>query len=365
MSDPSKLQEELAQAAAAGNFLACLDDHVADWRELAAAVVSLHNAGTVDVITEFQSIASDPTPRFFTLSHILGTALPKLEAEPVAVANCVEHLTKLGGNDMAAGNLLQPFLEYIAVNQDRVDAIQEAAAGQPDRFVSSLYCTLRAQFRLDPKAAYQQVEACAQDGHSEVRRIAFWALGSFEALADGERMVALLEAHVQTEEEDNVLRAIVVAAGALAAADQQSARMAEVVSTACSRGSLLTMHGVAEVLFQQAKRLPPAFVSCVLLLMQGLSPDSARTLDSLDMALGHLLRKPRYTGVGDPGARRTSAKQLTGIGAALSRDSPIRWLPSNLRGRPWHAPVSDHSLVPTHRSRAMRGHLRTDREDGR
>lgn len=154
------LRDQLLAASDEGEFLLLIYKASLDNRHsndtFTEELAKLHNEGSVDVISAFRSLQNNPDTGvdFWLTRHMLEKVLPKLDAPILQVMECVLHLVKEAGQDMAAGTLISPFIDFCAAHTSRPEEALKLIKEFIDKYVAFLGSTLIAGARGHPYAKW-------------------------------------------------------------------------------------------------------------------------------------------------------------------------------------------------------------------
>lgn len=296
------LRKDLVVAFQEGNFLQVVYDkskgeHENRYDDLAAELASIHNDGLLDVIAGFKTLQYKPDVGcdFFLTRHILEKALPKINAPVKPVMECVLHLVKEAGQDLAAGTTFSPFIDFCASEPSRPKeslALIEASIAQ---FVLLLPYAVAAGARIDAK--YYLNEAIRLTGHEniEIRIGAIFSLGIIQYpqgtdLCD--TAFACLESSVSKETDDRLLYNLIKSAFIVYKYNKsQVERVCDIINCALSKGGDFALHAASELFGFDFNEIPEILLDALLVHLLRVKPASNRTLDKIDYGLAKLLHR--------------------------------------------------------------------------
>ena len=176
------LKQQLLLAAKSGDFLSkATEFYFVEKYNVSLELAKLHNNRTLNVIAEFQKLnRTDQQHDFFTAIHLLEAVLPSI-SEPVAdVMECIKHLTLETGDDMMAGNLISPFIDYMSADAGRPKEALNIALKEIDPQFDFITLALLAGTKLNlTEYAPQAIELC-QHPNIDIRIRATHALGRIQ-----------------------------------------------------------------------------------------------------------------------------------------------------------------------------------------
>ena len=118
--------------------------------ELLTALRDAHNDKEIDLIAAFGNLSNSPEHHdFFALRRIFEKVLADLDAPVLETAQCVKHLTKEAGNDMAAGILVPHFIEFCTKEPSRPDELLDHAQKEFQNEFDHLSIAIIAGTKID------------------------------------------------------------------------------------------------------------------------------------------------------------------------------------------------------------------------
>lgn len=294
-------QENLLKSYEAGNFLetlyACLTaDHDARGA-LALDLVALHNEGLIDVVGAFESLSNKSSngPDFFLTRHVFEKALPSLDAPALSVMRCVLQLYRDAGQDLAAGAIINGYVDFCANQPSRLrEALTEIEA-HPNEYADLLTATLSAGFRVDnPYYLEQAIRLC--EGESiELKKGAVFSLGNLN-LPPGNAMsdsaIAALERSAIVEVDDQILARLVKPAFMLLQKEKaQEHRIVSLLMIALTKGGEYTLHAASEVFGFYTSEISASLLEILFSHFARVQPTNKGTLNNIDYGISHLLNK--------------------------------------------------------------------------
>ena len=163
-------RENLLKGYEAGNFLetlyACLTADPDARSALASDLVALHNERLIDVVDAFESLSNKSSngPDFFLTRHVFEKALPNLDAPALPVMRCVLHLYRGGGQDLAAGTIIEGYVSFCANQPSLAREALAIIEAHPGEYADLLTATLSAGFRIDnPYFLEQAIRLCEHE----------------------------------------------------------------------------------------------------------------------------------------------------------------------------------------------------------
>jgi hypothetical protein len=293
-------REDLLQSYETGNFLekvfACLSTSRDDRSALALELVALHNERLIDVVGAFESLKNTSNgPDFFLTRHVFENALPDLDAPVPSVMRCVLQLYRGAGQDIAAGTIIDRFIDFCAKVASRPrEALAEIEAS-PDNFADLLPGTLIAGSRADNSFYLSQAIRLCGDKNIELRRGAVFSLGKLEGTTVPDLALAALERSATAETDDQILAGIVKSAFELMQQHKaQEPRVFALITTALSKGEECALYAASQIFGFNTGKLSGSALDALFARLICVKSTSKGTLDNIDYGISHLIKN------GDP-----------------------------------------------------------------
>jgi hypothetical protein len=297
----NNLRNDLIVAFQEGNFLQVLYDKSLSEREsgndLTDELVSMHNDGMLDVIAGFRALRnkSDAGYDFFITRHILEKALPHINAPVQPVMDCVLHLVNQAGQDIAAGTLFDPFIDFCAAEPSRPKEALRQIEASIDQLADLLTPTVVAGARIDTKHYLNEAIRLTEYENIEIRKRAIFSLGRIQYPQDTnlcEPALACLELSSTKETDDHLLGNLIKSAFSLYKHDKsQVERIIDLINCALSQGGDYALHAASELFGFDFNELPEALLDALLNHLRRVSPQNKGTLDNIDYGLIKLINR--------------------------------------------------------------------------
>lgn len=294
-------REDLLKGYEAGNFLetvhTCSRTDRSDCDALALELAALHNEGLIDVVEAFKLLEDNSSNRsaFFPTRHIFEETLPNLNAPIPSVMRCVLHLYQGAGQDLAAGTVIESFIDFCAKEPSQpLDALKEIEAN-PDELEALLSATLIAGSRIDHSFYLAEATRLCEATNIELRRGAVFSLGRFdwsENVVMLESAVAALERTIATEVDDQTLANTIKSAFAFL--QQQKAlepRAIALILNALSKGDEYALYAIFELFGFHTDKFPVSLLEALPVHLVRVKPAHRGTLDKIDYGISHLFKK--------------------------------------------------------------------------
>jgi len=295
----SRIREQLLDGISSENFLDIATSlFQGDWEnrtEVAKEVAALHNEGIVDALAEFLNLKNgSKNHRFFITRHIFEDAFPYLEAPVVDVMKCVKHLTKEAGQDMTAGVLISPFIDFCTKNFSRPQEALELAIEDHDQWKDFISPAIIAGARISLKDYVNHAIELSQNQSEDISSSAVLAMGRIDYSDDLETVTNVVKALmtvVNSSKNDQIFASVLKTAFAMYKNDRsKKPEIIEILSITLNNPGDATLHSASEILFFEKTDLPDFVIDLLLPAFEHVNPEYRGTLDNLDYGLEYLLK---------------------------------------------------------------------------
>lgn len=303
MSREERIREALLAAHGGGTFLLGVHRTATGGNEdreaLPSVLADLHNAGQVDVVAAFEQLQNGPDqkPNFFFTRHHFEKALPSLNAPIPQVMRCVAHLFRAAGTDMAAGSILNSFVDFCTKDASRPKEAIAAIEADSSSLRDLLLGALVAGSGLDSHIYFGEAQRLGKSGDVELRKRALHAIGRLKWPAGEpppEQALAALEENVCHEADDEVLASAIKAAFWLFEQDNAyTERTATLIGSALSKGGEVALHAASEILGLGAATVPDTVLDALLAHLPRTKATNLGTLRNIDYGISELLESTR------------------------------------------------------------------------
>ena len=295
------LRNELINAFHEGNFLQVIYEkslgESGNRSALEEELVSMHNDGLIDAIACFSLLENKPNIGydFFLTRHVFEKALPHLNAPVKPVMDCVLHLVREAGQDMVAGSIFEPFIDFCATEPSRPKESLRQIEAAIDQLADLLTPTVVAGARIDVR--YYLNEAIRFTAHEniEVRKRAIFSLGRIQYPQDiklCDPALACLELSVTEETDDHLLGNLIKSAFSLYKYDKSKVgRIIDLINNALSQGGDYALHAASELFGFNFNELPEALLDSLINHLRRVRPQNKGTLDNIDYGLIKLINR--------------------------------------------------------------------------
>ncbi|MBN2119399.1 MAG: hypothetical protein JW730_22700 [Anaerolineales bacterium] len=299
--------EIFATAYKEGKLLEVIHKQVRENRDdldsLIAELTRLHNHGDIDLIISFSLLKNEPNsqPDFFLMRRVLEKSLPALDAPIAETMSCVINLVKEAGQDMAAGMVLPPFIDYCAANHLRPKEAIQLIETFPEKFANLLPQVIIAGTRLDIELYLGEAIRFSNHSVIEIRRSSIFSLGGINYLEDErliDKAIFCLEASVSRETDDLLLGHLINSTFNLwKQTKRYIERITHIVDKALSQGDNYALHSGAVAFGFDTKELPDILLDCLLSHLIRIKPENKGSLEYIDYGLAEIIANGNWRGV--------------------------------------------------------------------
>ncbi len=293
-------RDELLLSYKNGDFLetvyACSSNEHSDRSEVFADLVVLHNEGLIDVVGAFHFLKNDSSngPDFFLTRHIFEKALPDLEAPVSAVMQCVLHLYLDAGQDLAAGTIINRFIDFCTRKASRPHDALEDIKASPGNLAHLLPATLIAGSQIDASFYLGETIRLCNDENIELKRGGLFSIGKINLPEDSKDLgiaLSALEYAAVQETDDQILSSVIKSAFPLLQRDKsQEPRAIMIIISALAKGDDYALHAASEIFGFHTGELPTELLDALFVDLLRVKPTHKGTLDNVDYGISHLLK---------------------------------------------------------------------------
>jgi len=301
------LKDEIVAAYKLGNLLEIISQKIREnWDNQDALLQELskfHNDGTIDIIAAFKTLKNKPDSGldFFLTQHALEKLLPSLDAPIADVMECVIGLVREAGQDMAAGTILPPFVDFCALSHARPKEALSLIEATPEKYYDLLPQVIMAGARLETELYLSEAIRLTKHDYIEIRRRAIFSLGRIENLDEQvlfEKAISCLESSVEHETDDRLLGSLVDATFNLYKNSKiYNERLTNLIDKALSLNGNQTLHAGAVLFGLHLKELPDALLDCLLLCLLSVKPENEGSLNYIDYGVAELVKQGNWKAV--------------------------------------------------------------------
>jgi len=295
------LRLTLLEAQRDGNFLEVVVQSARgekDNREhVTEELIALHNAGEIDLIDQFIRLHNKKNtgPDFFLTRNLFEKALPHLNAPIQKVMECVAHLVKEAGQDMAANWTLNSFIEHCVADPSRANEALSLIKNDPDQWGDFISPIIVAGTRDDLKYYFAETVNLASHEKIEIRKRAVYALGRINYQHNSELLneaIDCLEKVVARESDDHLLGNSIKSICSICRPDHsKSGRAIEILNEALAKGGDLALHAASEEFGFNINELPEDLIDIIMHYLMRVNPNNKGTLDNIDYGVLKLLER--------------------------------------------------------------------------
>jgi hypothetical protein len=300
----NEFKEQLLAASNKEEFLLLVNrawlDNYSESNVLIEELVQLHNEGLVNLIAAFASLENKPDTgiNFFQIRNVFETTLPKLNSGVAQVMECVLHLVTEAGQDLAAGTVFQPFIEYCVADTSRPLEGLKLIESSVTKYAVFLSPTLVAGSQIDFEHYLNEALRLACDDDIEIRRRAISSLGRLkypEFTNSLKKAFLALESAVSEETDDILLANAVEAAFEVYQCDRTlDTRIKPLIDDALHKGNDFVLYAASRLFGLKCEILQDSLVDILLNHLQRTNSSHKGTLDNIDCGMASLLKKGEY-----------------------------------------------------------------------
>ena len=259
-------------------------------------LIQLHNNKQIDIVNLFLKLKQKPSggTNFFQKRRVFENILPKLDTEISQVMDCILYLVKEAGQDMAAGAIMKPFIDYCSADQSRPLTGLKVIEDSPEAYAGLLMQVLMAGSQVDFDYYFSAALRLINSDTPAVSRNAMLALGRIDypdnASLTTQAFVAL-ETRCNEETDDVTLANLVNAISGLYEREPSLEPLfVQAIDTALLKGNDLSLHMASELFGFRCDELTESIISVLLKHLQNVNPASRGTLDNIDYGIKALLK---------------------------------------------------------------------------
>jgi hypothetical protein len=266
--------------------------------DLAIELAALHNEGLIDIVAEFDNLKSrlSKEQNFFHARWIFEKTLPLLDAPIAPVVKCILQLYHDAGQDLAAGTVLDSYIDYCKKDASRPRGALGEIEANP-QLADLLPATIAAGSQIDALYYLSEVMRLTKSSHLEVRGRAISSIAAIkwpEGIGVPDIALAALGQFAKTEVDDQILGYTVTSAFALFQHENGlESSVSEIIADALSKGYECTIYAASTIFGFHTGELSQPILSLILNCIQRVNPEHKGTLRNIDYGILHLLKVDR------------------------------------------------------------------------
>ena len=211
----------------------------------------------------------------------------------LSVMECVIHLTKEAGQDLAAGTLIDPYIEFCAKTASRPHEALELIQRDTCGLMNLLSPTLIAGARHDVALYTQKAIELTKHPNVEVRKRAVFSLGGIQYQTEDalvEIAIKRIAETVDLEDDDHLLSNALCSAFKIYTRHTSVASQApDIIDKALKKGSDITLHMASEIFGLSTNKVSPSLLKILLTHLSNVHPEHVGILNNIDLGLKTLL----------------------------------------------------------------------------
>lgn len=259
---------------------------------LYSELISLHNARKIDVIQAFSELRNNSS-NFFSTRRVLEQILPKLEFPVQSVMRCVKRLFDEAGRDLAAGTIIESFVQFCKVSPTRPQEALVEVEADPGQYMKLLRGVLISGFHCSKDRFFDQTIRLCKDKNIEFRRCALLTLGDFPFEKDDSRLseaISLLEHSIAHETDDLILGNAIRAVFEFQRRRLlQHGHSASLIDSALARGGDFSLFSASEILGFHGQELSKELIVTLIRHLNRFQPEKKGILENIDHGMARIL----------------------------------------------------------------------------
>lgn len=263
--------------------------------QYAEIIANLHNQGKLDAIVEFEKVTrSDESYDFFTIKHLFEEVLPAIDSPVASVMGCVKHFLLESGDDMSAGMLISPFIQYCESKNNRPKEVLSIALMNYDEIFDFITPALIAGSNIELLEFVKKGIELSRHENIHIRTKTIYALGNIKYQGNNELIIQAFDA---------IKFAVSVNDGFLFATALRSIfslytlnnsileEVIELMVKILQEKDDQILHAASEILWLNHDQIPSNMIDLYLNALTKVNPDNKGTIDNIDQALSDLFKK--------------------------------------------------------------------------
>lgn len=295
----SNLRQGILNAIHDDDFLNFISKHsYSEGEELSNCLAALHNEEKIDVVVKFRALQNNlggNQVNFFSIRHVFEKLLPSLSSPVRPVMECVLHLVNEAGQDMTAGTLFLPYIDFCSVDSLRAEESLSLILKNSTQWADLLTPTIVAGSKINIEHYLHEAIRCSHDEGIEIRKRAIFSLGRIEYSEDlnlVSKALDCLELAVIKETDDQLLGNLIASAFSLYKQDKsQTDQVVALIERALSAGNEYSLHTAAEIFGFSFNEVPGALLDILLNYLLQVNPKNQNTLSHITYGVTKLLEQ--------------------------------------------------------------------------
>ena len=294
----SNLRDKLLQAYQKGTFLEITQqayfDKSNDQGIIGKKIAEIHNEGLINAITEFRHLTRNSEKlNFFTLTHVLQDVIPLLSSDVEPVMDCVRHLVSEAGDDLTAGSLYPPFIEFCSSGSERPKKVLELVNKDLEAWIDFLSPAISSGAKLHLSEYVEEAVKLSTDENIHVRIRAIFSLGQIDYCQDKgliNKALESLKLAVESETDDQLFSNVLRSAFSLYEADNCLENDVEMIINQCLvKGGDQMLYQASNLLWLSTKELSGHWRESLLNSLGNTNPKHNGTLNNINYALKNIV----------------------------------------------------------------------------
>ncbi len=255
------------------------------------AIVELHNSGDINITSEFMAVKSGNKPiDFFHMYHIFEKIIPAIDVSVSSMVECVNHLEVEAGNDLMAGSLISPFVDYCKNDITRCREALTLAANDKNAGMIPGIINAGTSFNIEEFAKEAIALTCSE--FVEVRRQATYSIGIIDYKKNDKLMdnsLRALEQLIESEKDEFCLGSALRSLTALYSSleDHSTSKAIGLIKLLLHPKRDIIIRVIADILWRN-KISEPLF-SILVNALKDVKADNKVAIDYIDYVLANLI----------------------------------------------------------------------------
>lgn len=297
----SELRDRLLEAYRAGNLLQIALESTFGAKEsrnyVNEALVALHNEGVIDLIEQFKSLCNEPNSGrdFFLTRHLFENALPGLNAPIEHVMECVAHLAKEAGQDLAANTIFTSFINFCISDHSRLEQALGLIIESPNRWMDFVTPVIVAGTRIDMARYFHEAIHLISHEDTEIRKRAIFSIGRIQYSEQSDlpsQALDYLGRTIVQETDDHLLGNAIKSTCSICMADGSLVDQGvKILDVALLKGGDYALHAASEVFGLEFAKLPEPLLGVIMQHLARINPNNKGTVDMIDFGVLKLLER--------------------------------------------------------------------------
>ncbi len=261
-------------------------------------LAELNNIGKINLIELLKNLKNTGgNNSFFSILLVFSETLPDIDTPVKDVANCVKHLTREAGQDMAASMLLSPFKEFCKKDIGRANALFDLALTEIDEEFDHLSTAIEAGASNDEVTYVNQAIDLLAHENELIKQRAIFALGriNYQDKMLLESVAVAIDESSASSPIDVILATSMRALFAIVSqSDDLESIFLKFLNTHSEHLDDRYIHAASEILFYDREKVSRIVEAKLLDVCCHTKPENKWTINNIDYALGRILKRKDF-----------------------------------------------------------------------